>query len=133
MERTPCTCYSGWAKTFKKCMTLGSSWKIVTLGPSCIRLWICVEIITHPLHSPYLEIPGSIISYIYGKNITNCHFRISKMQLDVGMELTFRLVHVIYKCICTDKPKDPCTKKVTKSLYFARYYPKYFDFTIFRV
>ncbi len=28
------------------------------------------------------------------------------MQLDVGMELTFRLVHVIYKCICTDKHKD---------------------------
>ena len=26
-----------------------------------------------------------------------------KMQLDVGMELTFRLVHVIYKCICPDK------------------------------
>ncbi len=26
-----------------------------------------------------------------------------KMQLDVGMELIFRLVHVIYNCIWTDK------------------------------
>ncbi len=45
-----------------------------------------------------------------------------KMQLDVGMELTFRLVYVIYKCRCTDKHKDVCTKKVTKSqLLYLKY------------
>ncbi len=42
------------------------------------------------------------------------------MQLDVGMELTFRLVHVIYKCICSDKHKDACTKKVTKTLILCK-------------
>ncbi len=39
--------------------------------------------------------------------------KFEKMQLDVGMELTFRLVNVIYKCICTDKHKDPCTNSYT--------------------
>ncbi len=35
-------------------------------------------------------------------------------ELNIGiMELTFRLVHVIYKCICTDKHKDGGNKKVT--------------------
>ncbi len=56
------------------------------------------------------------------------------MQHDVGMEFTFRLVYVIYECICTDKRKDACTEKVKKansytlhdvSFCYLLYFPRY--------